>query len=188
MEIFRDDQDYKNFLKRIALALGKEVAKGASFRSSLHLKPFNAGTFSLISLCLMPNHFHLEIMQNTDIPIGKLLLKTCTSYSMYFNRKYDHVGHIFQDQFKAVPIENDRQLTTVSAYIHQNPKVAGLVDDSIDWPYSSYRSYLGSETINLYEKELILEQFKDVDEYKMFVEDRYEEIKERGEILHLMLD
>lgn len=189
MDIFRDNQDYDNFLKRLRIILGREESlQGASLRPSLRLTPFEKDAFSLISFCLMPNHFHLQVMQNTDIPVGKLLAKVCTSYSMYFNRKHNHVGHVFQDQFKAVPIQNDGQFVAVSAYIHQNPKVAGLVSDLRDWQHSSYPSYLGIREDTVCDRRAVMAQFKDAIEYQEFVENRYEEIKERKEIVELMLD
>ena len=176
MDIFRDEQDYKNFIKRLRICLGME-SQGAPLR----LTPFSENDFSLIAFCLMPNHFHLQIMQNTDIPVGKLLLKICTSYSMYFNRKYDHVGHVFQDQFKAIPTENDNQLMALSAYIHQNPKVAALVEDLKDWPYSSYPEYVSAQSQGFCKKEKLLGLFRTPREYESFVEEQYERILARKE-------
>ncbi len=185
MEIFRDEQDYLNFLKRIRVALGK--TKG--IKTSLdRLVPFEEGVFSLISYCLMPNHFHLQIEQCADVPLGKLLLKVCTSYSMYFNKKYDHVGHVFQDQFKAIPIQSENQVAALSAYIHQNPKVAGLVKRAEDWAYSSYPDYIGVRQGNLIDPNSVLSQFSSRDEYRLFVEDQSEGISERKDIEKLLLD
>lgn len=184
MDIFRDEQDYLNFLKRLRLALGK--AKGVS--SLDRFVPFQPGTFALIAYCLMPNHFHFQIEQCGDIPLGKLLHKVCTSYSIYFNKKYNHAGHVFQDQFKAIPIQSENQIAALSAYIHQNPKTAGLVDAPEMWVYSSYQDYIGLRKGDLVDFDSVLSQFSNKDEYRLFVEEQSEDILERKNIEKLFLD
>lgn len=186
MDIFRDEQDYLNFLKRLRLLLGKTRVP---LVSSIRVTPFEPEDFSLIAYCLMPNHFHLQIEQCGEVLLGKLILKLCTSYSMYFNRKYDHVGHVFQDQFKATPIESENQIAALSAYIHQNPKVAGLIDTLDKWIYSSYPDYIGLRQGDLINFEPVLGQFANKGEYRLFVEERSADIFERKSIIkELFLD
>lgn len=193
MDIFRDEADYQNFLKRLSLALGKPQrmpllgAKGASF-AAINIQPVPPGSFSLIAYCLMPNHFHIEIFQHTDLPVSKLISKVSTSYSMYFNRKYSHVGHVFQDQFKSIPVLTDQQLIGLSAYIHQNPVTAGLVKKPDEWKYSSYHEYMAANPEDICNKELVSNQFASIDSYELFVEERGEDIKARREIQELILD
>lgn len=91
--IFLDNDDFSFFLWRLRQNLFPSAEDGGR-RVQLP-----ADSFSLISYCLMPNHFHFLIKQNSDIPTSKLLLKICTSYSIYFNKKYNRFGHVFQDQF-----------------------------------------------------------------------------------------
>ncbi len=206
MQLFRDEQDYSQFLKRLRLACtraplvrsvsspdvpGRPLYEQARVRwtpGSIRITGFDPGTFSLACYCLMPNHFHLLIRQETEIPISKLILKVLTSYSMYFNRKYDHVGHVFQDRFKAVHITDDTQLLHVSAYIHQNPKVGKLVHNLRNWKYSSYPEYLGRSGDELCDKNILLEQFRSAREYERFVEDSFEDIRARKEVRELMID
>lgn len=205
MDVFRDTQDYENFLKRLHMVLGSESAgakvpaasvPGAPLYGrkrwkpgSIRVTPFESGAFSISAYCLMPNHFHFLIQQNGEIPISKLFLRLLTSYSMYFNRKYEHVGHVFQDRFKAVHIEGDTQLKHVSAYIHQNPKVAGLVRDLSKWQYSSYPEYLGKVGGGVCDTTKLLEHFSNVSEYQRFVEDSFEDIRARKDsVRELMMD
>ena len=194
MDIFRDAQDYLNFLHRLcvllelprgALGMGSELA-AAKLR--LRLNSFDADTFSLICYCIMPNHFHLLIQQNSDIPISKLILRLATSYSMYFNAKYGHVGHVFQDRFKAVHVTGDNYLRHLSAYIHLNPKVAGLVKTTSDWKYSSYPDYTGKREDAVCDKNLILDQFSSMNAYQQFVEESFDDIKLRKKIADVIID
>src|SRR3989344_4815697 len=90
----------------------------AGQRGGLWVRPIPKGSFTILAYCLMPNHFHILIRQNLKIPIGQLMIKVCTSYAKYFNHKYNRVGNIFQDTFKAKVIETDEYLSYLSAYIH----------------------------------------------------------------------
>ncbi len=182
MNIFVDGQDFLNFLKRLNTVLGKQQG------SSLRIRPLPTGAFTILSYCLMPNHFHLLIRQNTELSAAKLISKVCTSYSMYFNKKYSHIGGVFQDQYKAVPIDNDAYLLWVSAYIHQNPVVGGLVESLADYPWSSYLDYVGKRHGKLPEPNFLIAMAGSLGLYEKFVEDSFAKIKTRKDIEHLLLD
>ena len=189
MDIFLDKQDYDAFMLRLQIVLGAEMSKMPFDRTNrIRLTPCPARAFSLICYCLMPNHWHLVIEQKTELPISTLMLRFCTSYSKYFNNKYSRVGQVFQDQFSAVMIESDQQLSAVSAYIHQNPKVAGLVQNLQDWEYSSYANYIGDVPDMFCDCDRVMANFKNAAEYRDFVENRYCEILERKEIANSTLD
>ena len=181
-DIFLDESDFSFFI----LKLKQYLFPDERDKSRLSLLPENS--FSLISYCLMPNHFHLLLRQNLDIPTSKLLLRVCTSYSKYFNKKYDKVGHIFQDQFKQVTVGDNDYLKWLSCYIHQNPKVAGLVDKVADYKWSSYQDFIGKDSNGICDKEIILSQFKSDDDFRDFTESSYEIIKNKIEIIGLTLD
>ena len=187
MNIYKDSQDYSNFLKRLRLAMGLE---DTTQKTLLRIVPLPKDSFTIICYCLMPNHFHFLIRQNKDIPISMLINKVCSSYSKYFNKKYEHVGHLWQDQFKAVNIDNDEYLQWLSAYIHQNPKVAGLVDDLKDYKWSSYLEYIDKAERILCEGKIIVDKFKNSSDYTSFVGDSYGLIKDSKNIdkLNIMLD
>jgi len=45
-----------------------------------------------------------------------------TSYSVWFNTKYDHVGAFFQSRFKSIPVDNEGSWAFECAmYVHLNP-------------------------------------------------------------------
>lgn len=96
----------------------------------------------VLAFCLMPNHFHL-LLQQGETSLGKLLQRLETAYAMYFNRRYDRVGHLFQGVFGAKIVTEDQYLLHLTCYIHRN---AGEILDgqSLDsYPWSSYAEYLG---------------------------------------------
>ena len=146
-------------------------------------------SFSLLAYTLMPNHFHFIVRQNTELPVSKLVLKICGSYSKCYNKKYERVGSLLQDQFKAVLIDNDSYLLWLSAYIHNNPKTAGLVKDLKDYQWSSYLDYAGLRHGALCDQSLILGMMQnDREVYKKFVENAFEKIKEQKNLKDLLLD
>ncbi|QQS18605.1 transposase [Candidatus Saccharibacteria bacterium] len=49
----------------------------------------------LLAYCLMPNHFHLLLYQESDRGVEKLMRRVTTGYVMYFNNRYARVGGLF---------------------------------------------------------------------------------------------
>lgn len=97
-------------------------------------------SFEVYAYCLMDNHVHLLIKESQD-EICNIMKSINVSYVIYFNKKYDRIGHLFQGRFKSEAVENDSYLINVLRYIHQNPFKADMVEDLDDYPWSSYIEY-----------------------------------------------
>jgi len=138
--IFLENQDYRNFFKRLRILLGLPEVSYVKGNLRLRVTPVPKGSFDVLAYCLMPNHFHFLLKQNTDLPISVLINRLCTSYAKYLNAKHGRVGSLFQDTFKAKLVENDAYLAHLSAYIHNNP-------EDINSPYSSFREYTNKSDI-----------------------------------------
>ena len=166
-KIFFNEQDYRAFLFRLGLCLGfteKELNAEkliAMSYSRIRITEINRGNFKLHAFSLMPNHFHLLIEQVGNVSISKLMSKLCTSYSKYINKKYKRIGHVFQDEFKAVLIEDNSQLMWVSSYIHTNAIKDGLVKHPKEYKWSSYNDYADNRNLILVTRDLILGTFGD---------------------------
>lgn len=121
--------------------------------------------------CLMPNHYHALIRQAKGGSLIKMMRSFGTSYSMYFNRAYGHVGHVFQGRYQTRKITTDADLVWVSRYIHRNPIGAGRLR-AYEW--SSYQSYLG-EASRFCDPEPVISIFSGLhsieDSYATFCED-----------------
>lgn len=114
--------------------------------------------------CLMNNHVHLLIEIKGD-PIDIVFKKVGTNYVMYFNRKYQRVGHLFQDRFGSEAVEDDGYYLSAMRYIHMNPVKAGICSAPEEYEYSSYREYVGDSLRTLTYKDMALgmlglEEFK----------------------------
>lgn len=106
------------------------------------------------------------------------MLGLTTGYSKYFNKKYERVGSLFQDQFKAVHVGSNEQLLWLSAYIHQNPKVAGLSRRLEDYEYSSYREYIDSNQRQLCDTNIVLGQLQKEMNYQQYIIDNADKFAE----------
>lgn len=102
----------------------KSLTKADRLPMSIQLPEFVDGREKIIEIlafCFMPNHVHLLVKQIKDGGISKFMQKTGIGLSKYFNGKYERKGHVFQDAFGAVHIENDNQFMAVVSYIFTNP-------------------------------------------------------------------
>ena len=189
MEIFLDQEDYKFFLFRLKENLFPPRNHLVKTPGLYVRKSLPADSFTLLSYCLMPNHFHLLIRQNGPTPVSKLISKICTSYSKYFNKKYERVGHVFQDAFKAIIVDSDSYLLWLSAYIHQNPAVGGLVNNLNDYEYSSYLDYIGIRKGTLCVQKTILDYCNSQSKrYEDFVMWNFDTINKQEDLKNLLLD
>lgn len=114
--------------------------------------------FYLYAYCLMTNHIHL-LIERQAATIGNIMQRVLTGYSQYYNRKYKHVGHVFQGRYKSILCESDRYLTELVRYIHLNPVRARMVELAEDYPYSSQRAYLGLEPPGIVDVDPVLRHF-----------------------------
>jgi len=162
-DIFLDDEDYEFFIFK----LKQNIFPDEGLK---RMRPLPFGSYSILSYCLMPNHFHLLLRQNDKYPIQQLLLRVCTSYSMYFNNKYKRKGHTFQDRFKQVEIGDDEQLLWIHAYINLNPVIDKINKNIENYKWGSYNEMVGAPN-GFCDKSFIFEKLKDPLGVKKFFED-----------------
>jgi putative transposase len=206
-DIFLDKQDYTAFLGCLKLYLTPPTPIDRRFTHTLQgsslsdtktiyapsRQPNNhEHTIDLIAYCLMPNHFHLMLRSIEKDSMTKFMRSLATRYSLYFNKKYDRVGRLFQGIYKAVMIEQENQFLWTTKYIHRNPLSLTLYEDDpcklVDYPYSSYKNYLGTIHQDWIHPENILSYFSNTNSknsYKNFIE---EPITNQKENSYLTLD
>lgn len=200
--IFIDEQDYtvftsylKTYLlpkntKRLQEIIGDPLSSSKDKDQAIKLLRMNnfAGELTLLSYCLIPNHFHFLVRQKEINTIDCFMNSLFTRYSMYFNRKYHRVGTLFQGVYKAVLVNTDEQLLHLSRYIHRNPASQGEALQG--YPHSSYPEYLVKRHTNWINTEIILAFFSKsgLNSYKSFVEDNSLEDISIEQIMTLTLD
>lgn len=186
--VFHDGQDYGTFLYLFKKYLepGFKQRKFLPNGEEYFVEPDHVYLeLDLLAYCLMPNHFHLLVFQKTIGGMTKLMRRVATSYSNFFNQKYQKEGSPFQDIYKAVRITTEEQLVHTSRYIHINPIEIIGSDELKVYPYSSYSYYLSLKKPVWLKTEKVLSSFGSIHSYKNFVD---EFIKSDEEIRQKNLD
>ncbi len=160
-KIFLDQQDYSVFLNLLKRYLDSKPVKDNKGREYEWLH----NDLELLSYCLMPNHYHLLIYQYEPDKMTRLLRGVGTSYTSYFNKKYDRIGPLFQSRFKASMITRDNYLQHISRYIHLNPR------NYLNWEFSSLPYFITDIKAGWLQPQRIMELFNSRYEYKRFLKD-----------------
>ena len=127
--------------------------------------------------CLMENHYHL-LMHTPFANLSRAMQYLNGVYAQRFNVVQDRCGPLFQGRYKAILVDSDEYLLTVSRYIHLNPVDANIVYRPEHFRWSSYRAYLLDSGPSWLHKEEILNCFQQIrphKEYKLFVEQHLED-------------
>lgn len=96
----------------------------------------------IVSYCIMDNHVHILIKEDSTECLSSFMHKVNTLYAMYYNKKYNRVGYVFRDRYKSQVIYSEKQLYTCINYIHNNPVKAGICKLASEYEYSSYNEYI----------------------------------------------
>lgn len=131
------------------------------FRYLLNIKRYKKEVpFHLYAYTLMPNHVHL-LIEVINSPINKIMQKLQTAYTMYINKKYEKVGHVFQGRYFHLLVDKEGYLLELIRYIHLNPVRAGLVKNPSDYKWSSHNVYLNisSKFNEIIDKDKVLSYF-----------------------------
>jgi len=106
----------------------------------------------LICFGVMPDHFHLIVNpRDGDIQTWIGELKSLTAKRLVqinptgFFTKADGENQVWQESFKSLAIWSGWMAWQKINYIHQNPLRAGIVKSTIDYRWSSFKSFYGHE-------------------------------------------
>jgi len=130
---------------------------------------------SVIAYCLMPNHYHFLLRQDSEVLISDFMQRVFNSYTKAINKKYGRSGTLFEGKYQAIHIDKENYLIHLCRYIHRNPIEAKLVSNISEWKYSNYLDWLGMRKGKLVDKNFILDRFGSANNYKKFIEDEYKE-------------
>lgn len=187
--IYKDEQDFKVFLGYLKGYLSpkedptktraKFIINGTVSIGIPHQPKNYFGKIELISYCLMPNHLHFILRQIEKASVERLMRSLQIRYSMYFNKKHNRVGPLFQGVYKSKMIQDENYLLHLSRYIHLNP--SEHIKD-LTKAYSSYAEFLGIRKTSWIHPEAILQYFNTAkrnlvqksNSYKSFVENFHE--------------
>jgi putative transposase len=197
--IFQDLQDYAVFTSYLEYylsppsdaKLGRHLPNSASaindaepVKNDSRLRNYSS-EMQLIAYSLMPNHYHLLVKQKTLRAIEHFMTSLSVRYTMYFNRKNDRVGTLFQGVYRAVPVESDEQLLALTRYIHKQA-LSFEGNDIRETQPCSYGEYTGKRKTNWIHPEGILEYFSNTnsgDTYRQLVKEWMEQEIENAKLV-----
>lgn len=142
----------------------------------------------IIAYCLMPNHYHFLLRQETDVPLSKFVGVVFNAYVQAVNQQQKRTGTLFADRFKHVWVDRDEYLSHLCRYIHLNPVSAHLVSRPNEWPFSNYREWIGERSETLCDQRFMNESFPIVGTYRTFVEDYWNEQHSFEDLKSYLLD
>jgi REP element-mobilizing transposase RayT len=156
-EVFINQKDYSAFLGRLGNLL------------------IETNT-SCYAWALIPNHFHL-LLRTGHVSISIVMKRLLTGYAVYFNRRHQRHGHLFQNRFKSILCQEDSYLLELVRYIHLNPMRAGLINEYkklSGYPYCGHGAMMGRRNLEWQDTDYVLRLFGNKEagariEYSRFV-------------------
>ena len=166
--LFRKNDDYLYFLDK--------------FKNNLKKYPL-----TVVSYCLMPNHYHFFLRQDSKIPIYTIFSDSFTSYVLHYNSKYKRKGTLFQGPLQHAHVHSDNYFVQLCKYVHYNPKKAKLVSKLEDWKFSNYPEWIGIRNGKLFSNEFKNMYPDDFYDYSNRILE-YEKYLEEQEFQNILLD
>ena len=166
--LFQEGDDYQYFIEKLKPKVSEYSA-------------------SVFAYCLMPNHFHFLIRQNSEIPIYKIFNDVNNSYVKHYNFKYNRKGYLYQSELNHKHVKDNNHLIALCQYIHYNPVKAGLVKNPHDWRFSNFLEWIGKRENGIFDDELLKLNFYNSKMYEDQMRD-YEKYVNEKKLAGLLLE
>ena len=136
---------------------------------NLAMRKPSEGLVDIISVCLMPNHYHFLVQQLTETELSKWLRKIFVGYSQAINKQQNRSGTLFEGRPKHISIDKEEYLDHLMWYIHTNPVSAGLISKPERWKFSNYQECIGKRDGIMVDKNFINERYGSFYQYETFI-------------------
>lgn len=141
-QIVDDEKDRKNFVNRMgSLALETNTV--------------------IYAWALMTNHAHI-LLRSGPLGLSKYMKRFLTGYAVFYNRRHRRHGHLFQNRFKSIVVEEDSYFQELVRYIHLNPLRARTIDSiaKLDrYRWCGHSAIVGRLKNDWQDKEYVLKWF-----------------------------
>ena len=91
--------------------------------------------------CLMPNHTHLIAVPASERALRRAIGEAHRRYTRRINFRRQWRGYLWQGRFASFVMDEPYLLAAIR-YVERNPARARLVEDPVEWPWSSARAHL----------------------------------------------
>jgi len=146
--------------------------------------PKRKALVKVLAYTLMPNHFHLLLLNTTERGISDYMQKVGQSMTRHFNAKYGQNGSLFQGSYRGKTIDSDEYLRYVAAYImvknvfelYPRGGLHGATEhfeDAWKWaltyPHSSFREYATGNFSPITDPDVFGDVFRDKKYFKKYM-------------------
>jgi len=140
--IVDDNKDRKSFVDRMG-SLGLET------------------NTAIYAWAVMGNHAHI-FLRSGPLSLSNYMRRLLTGYAAFYNRRHNRHGHLFQNRFKSIVVQEDAYFQEIVRYIHLNPLRAGIVGTISElerYPWCGHSVILGKLKNDWQNKEYVLKWF-----------------------------
>ena len=118
--IFETASDYQAFLKAAQDGLARYPVR-------------------VVAYCVMPTHWHFVVLCDRIPHVSRWMHWLAGTHAARWHAAHGTrgTGHLYQDRFKAVPIQTETSLLRVCRYVERNALRGGLVRLAEDWEWGS---------------------------------------------------
>jgi putative transposase len=171
-KIFLDKADHERFITLLYLCNSGIPIHRSDLSAHTAKKVFSiikeTTLVDIGAYCLMPNHFHILIREQAEGGISMFMKKLSTAYAMYFNKRHERRGVLFEGRYKTKHAENDEYLKYLFAYINLNP--IGIIEN--EWKE------------HLIANKKVAEEFLNTYKYSSYLDYKNEEVRPESSILN----
>jgi putative transposase len=100
--------------------------------------------FQLIAYVVMPDHLHLVAWPRPPVTAGRVMKMIKGRFARRYQAERGQRGAFWQSRYHEEALQSDEALWAAVEYVHHNPVVAGLAENSIEYPWSSASRDSGS--------------------------------------------
>ena len=113
-------------------------------------------------------------------PVPVLQLKHLfNAYSRWFNMRHHRTGSLFEKNFERKQVESPNHFTNLIAYIHNNPVKHCFVEDTIDYPWTSYLTIKSTKPTTLISRNKVIAYFDTIENFINFHQKSMNENEEK---------
>lgn len=121
--LFEDDRDRVVFSKIVLKAAGSHDVR-------------------VFAQSLLGNHYH-QVVQTPRANLPRYMRDVNGGFSQYSNSRHDRIGHLFNEPYQPILIDNTFYLRVAIGYVVMNAVNHGFVDAPEKWRWSTYRATVG---------------------------------------------
>lgn len=129
-------------------------------------------SFHVWAYCIMSNHVHFVGVPMENDSLARTFNALHQRYSLYFNKKKDVKGHLWQGRFYSCALD-ERHLHAAVRYVENNPVKAEIVREAHDYQWSSAQAHVFGEPDEILSDGLYM--LEEIDDWAAYLTEKGDE-------------